>query len=280
VARLHLNLHDPRTRQRVLLAAAALGLLVALAWSRSRASSSAAPTDSGVVGATSDPTAGGDAFPSSSGIPSMLDGGGVSGVSPVTSDQVANAVQQGLSGIDWGGLFSPVTDAVSSLAAAMPFATAAPAADPSTAPTIDYVSSYQPGTIYSDPSGTRAYALQPAGVFQPAYIGPSGAYVSPLTYAGAGVAPQPITSGMVQPPQPVSGIAKPTSLPALTPSSLAPPTPTTAAAAPPAYTPQTAGVKVAAVTHPSAGVTLTHLSNGAVIEQVKGKTPYVVKAAR
>jgi hypothetical protein len=267
-----INLKDPRTRQRVLLGAA-LGLLVALMWSRSRGGAST--SDTGLVGATTDPTAA-DAFPSTSGVPAGLGDGG--GFSPVTADDVTNAVSAGLAGIDWGSLTSPFADALSTFAAAV-----APAdesaqsaqAGPAPAPTIDYVSSYKPGTIYAGQGGD-VYALQPSGVFQPAYIGPSGQYVSPLTYLGAGVAPTPITSNMVDPPKQVSsGIARPTALPALAPGALASSTP--AKTSPPAYTPQTAGVKVAAVTHPSPNVTVTHLSNGTVIEQVKGKTPYVVK---
>lgn len=266
-----LNLHDPRTRQRVLLAGAALGLLLALLWSRARGGAST--SDSGLVGATTDPTATADAFPSTSGVPGALGNGG--GFSPITADDVTNAVSQGLSGIDWGALTSPFADAVSTLAAAVGPVDESASSSGAPAPTIDYVSSYQPGTIYSGADG-KTYALQPAGVFQPAYVGPSGQYVSPLTYAGAGVAPQPITSNMVDPPKQVSsGIAKPTALPALTPSTIAKSAP--AKSAPPAYTPQSAGVKVAAVTHPSPNVTVTHLSNGTVIEQVKGKTPYVVK---
>jgi hypothetical protein len=266
-----INLRDPRTRQRVLFAAAALGLLVALLWSRSRGAGS--PSGSGLVGATTDPTAA-DAFPSTSGVPGGLGDGG--GFSPVTADDVTNAVSAGLAGIDWGSLTSPFADAVSTLAAAVAPVDESASAGGSASPQIDYVSSYQPGTIYGGADG-KTYALQPSGAFQPAYIGPSGQYVSPLTYAGAGVAPQPITSNMVDPPKQVSsGIARPTSLPALTPSATAK-TAAPARSSPPAYVPQAAGVKVEAVTHPSPNVTVTHLSNGTVIEQAKGKTPYVVK---
>lgn len=64
-----------------------------------------------------------------------------------------------------------------------------------------YVNSLQPGTIYSTPGSPTGFsAVQPSGAFQPAYIGPSGAFVSPGTYIGYGATPQAITPGMVAPP--------------------------------------------------------------------------------
>lgn len=65
----------------------------------------------------------------------------------------------------------------------------------------DYTSSTQPGTIYTLPGGQHA-AVQPSGYVAPAYIGPSGSYVSPLTGAGqqGGYSPVPITADMVAPP--------------------------------------------------------------------------------
>ncbi len=62
------------------------------------------------------------------------------------------------------------------------------------ASTAPYQNSANPGTIYTDPLGNTV-ALQPSGVYQPAYVGGAGSYVSPLTYAGAGIAPDPIAVG-------------------------------------------------------------------------------------
>lgn len=76
----------------------------------------------------------------------------------------------------------------------------------------NYTDSYHPGTIYQDSSGSPV-SIQPSGYVAPAYEGPvstggsladaltgNDQYVSPLTYAGAGAPPQPISSGMVSAP--------------------------------------------------------------------------------
>lgn len=47
--------------------------------------------------------------------------------------------------------------------------------------------------VYQNPNG-QAFTVTQTGYAQPAYIGPSGGYVSPTTYAGIGATPQPITS--------------------------------------------------------------------------------------
>ncbi len=69
----------------------------------------------------------------------------------------------------------------------------------SSATTSPYLNSFNPGSIYADPATGAPVALQSSGALAPAYIGPSGDWVSPLTYRGAGVDPQPI-SGAQAPP--------------------------------------------------------------------------------
>lgn len=56
--------------------------------------------------------------------------------------------------------------------------------------------------VYRSPSGAM-FTVGVSGATQPAYVGPGGGLVSPTTYAGLGVTPQPITPGMVQPPLPM-----------------------------------------------------------------------------
>lgn len=104
-----------------------------------------------------------------------------------------------------GTFFDPapitgLTDAINSLLAAQtqPQSNASP-----------YINSAQPGTIFIGQDG-RTYAQQPSGAFEPAYVGPQGSYVSPLTYEGAGATPQPITSSMVAPPVQSPGPSLPT----------------------------------------------------------------------
>lgn len=154
--------------------------------------------------------------PSSTGTPATDSSGGASG---------------GASGQGTTPDLTPVSDLASSIAGLVPFLgagtttnnfygtdpTGSPAApvlsSPATlAPAADltpvsgagtYLTSTQPGTIYTDRYGNTV-ALQPSGVFEPAYVGPSGSYVSPATYAGLGVAPAPITEAQVAPPAPVA----------------------------------------------------------------------------
>lgn len=126
--------------------------------------------------------------------------GGASGAGTGdTSSLDANTAAQqdlasALNGLTYllGSGVAPV--AASSDAAVAPSqAAAAPVASATTSP---YVNSLNPGSIYVGPGG-QTYALQPGG-FEPAYVGPSGGYVSPGTYQGLQETPQPITAGLVQ----------------------------------------------------------------------------------
>jgi hypothetical protein len=116
---LHLNLHDPKTRRRALIAGGVLGLLVALILRR-RASSAAAAANTAAVGPLYDPTAA-DAtgYGLTSGIPSSLAGGGGSVDVPVTTPvdpvqqaaSIADGVASGIASIDWGSLIKSVVPA-------------------------------------------------------------------------------------------------------------------------------------------------------------------------
>ncbi len=59
----------------------------------------------------------------------------------------------------------------------------------------------QTTALYQSPTGSL-FTVGASGATQPAYDypGATGGYVSPITYAGAGVTPQPITPAMSQPP--------------------------------------------------------------------------------
>lgn len=106
-----------------------------------------------------------------------------------------SALQQALSATDPGAADGGFGGA--------PSESYAPSTDPTygpvepTGPVEPWVSSYQPGTIYFDDSG-NAFSRQPSGMFIPAFIGPSGSYVSPGTPLGLGFTPDPIGPGLVK----------------------------------------------------------------------------------
>lgn len=63
--------------------------------------------------------------------------------------------------------------------------------DQSATPIGTALSGGQQVPLYTNPNGSL-YTVGTSGAQQPAYQGPSGGFVSPITYSGAGVTPAPI----------------------------------------------------------------------------------------